>query len=477
MSEQRTRPASRRMIETIVVLSIVLVAVIIISVFFLIDRNTVMKENDELTSKVEELRTQIASDADGFNAANTAIADLQSELGTVKTGNDELTAANDELHQQVDDGINQLTSANEELRMVNSQLAFYKGRLLKAVGKLVQRKESIAAAKATISQMQTTMHELTGSLAASDAKVERKDTALEESNSRVSELEDLLATSDAKIDELTSEIALLTQTPASDAAVFEADSVEVSDAVSFLEAIRPNRTIYLLPGDYDLSSDAVMEMLTGENAVLTPYVYYNDFDTNDKLNSGVVIVNVDDLTIFATDPQEIYTKSTKDTVLIFESCNHITVTGITFGHKPDKATACVAAVIGTAYCDDVVFSGCDLYGCGVQGAYLEYSSSIIFIDSVIRDCVNMAAYIYGGEDIQFIGTEIYGVGTSNIFAQTLFQISGNSKTITFKECNIHDNGNSSTTLPSTMFLVIGREDELTITDCEMNDNIYDNYIQ
>ena len=250
-----------------------------------------------------------------------------------------------------------------------------------------------------------------------------------------------------------------------------ANFVEVTDAVSFLAAVGPNRTIHLLPGEYDLSADAVMEILQTDGSSEFPYVSY---DSDLDYYSGIVISDVYNLIIIADTPQEIYTKNTDDTVLIFHECGFITVSGITLGHKPEKASGCTAGVFAAVNSINITLDGCDLYGCGYEGAGILLSSSILFEDCIIRDCTELAVYMEDVRNVRFVRTEFYGNGTECSYPSGLFWITGESMNITFQECNIHDNGNTYTK-PYAMFRVDWIESELTVTDCEIENNLYDDY--
>ena len=250
----------------------------------------------------------------------------------------------------------------------------------------------------------------------------------------------------------------------------ETEVIEVTDAVSFLAAIGPNRTIRLLPGDYDLSSDAVMEIMQTDGPTQYPYLSY-DLD----YYSGIVISDIYNMTIIADSPQEIYTQNINDTVLIFNECSYVTVSGITLGHKPETSSRCSAGVITTSYCNHITFDRCDLYGCGYQAAEILLSSSVLFEDCIIRDCSELAAYMESVRNIAFVRCDIYGNGTECSYPSGLFWITGESKNIVFDECDIHKNGNAYTE-STTMFRVDWVESELTIMDCEMDNNLYDEYI-
>lgn len=468
MSEQRSKVTPRKFSVSTLLLSIALVAVIIFTVFTVIDRNNTAALNDDLTATIEDLQMQASEASTKLADNDSTIAALQSELETAKSGSADLTATVESLQSQRTEDSEKLTASNAAVTDLQAQLEAARSEADTKFDALQNEYNAyVQTSETTLADLQQKYD--TDMTSAADTLVKTQEDAAAAQ-----------ALLNARISDLTSTLALLTQASepgTQDAAVPETDEVEVSDTVSLLAAIRPNRTIHLLPGDYDLSADVVMGLLTGNGSSSFPYVYYNDLKPTQVLNSGVVVANVDNLTIIADSPQEIYTKNHRDTVLVFESCRHVTLSGVTLGHKPYPASACVASVVCTSNCSDVTFSKCDLYGCGVQGAYIENSSSIAFNGSIIRDCTDVAAYVYNGTDIAFVGTEIYGIGTESKYVQTLFQISGDSKNITFNRCNIHDNGNTGTSLRTAMFLVFGNEEALTITDCQMDNNLFDDYIR
>ncbi len=465
-------------------------------------------ENATLTVTIEELQAQVSEASEKHVTSDNTITDLQAELETIKTENSSLKATIDELQAQALVDADQISASATTISDLQSELAMMKAdnaTLTTGIQDLqlqaVKDSQTLSAYGTAIANLQieldaakteseTSLQTLQGEY---DAYKETSEAALAEWQQKYDA--DMLAASNAllisqeeakqiqdelnaQIDDLTETLTLLKQTATDNEDTTEdltVDEVAVSNATELLQAIKSNRIIHLQPGDYDLSSDGVLAIVEPRTSEKSPYVYYNDYSSGNMETMGVVVVNVENLTIIADEQQEIYTKYTADTVLNFEACSNITVSGVQFGHKPDVAKACVAGVLGMLNCSDMTFSKCDLYGCGVQGVYIIDSSSILFSNSIIRDCTDMAAYLSGVTDVKFIGTEIYGIGTDNEYVHTLVQISGNSEKILFQKCNIHDNGNINGNITTSMFLVVTGVSP-TITDCTMTNNYYDYFI-
>ena len=239
------------------------------------------------------------------------------------------------------------------------------------------------------------------------------------------------------------------------------DVVEVSDITAFLQAIQPNRTIKLLPGDYNLSALSAEEIA----AIQQPYVTYS----GEGDPHGVMITNVDNLAIVADERQEIYSMSMYDTVLFFENCNHVTVSGLTFGHHKEDLYPCSAGVIALFQCSDMTFDQCEFYGCGVVGITMNMASKIVVSHSVIRDCTKSAAWIYTSNDIEFSQCDIHDIATEGDMAE-VFIVGSDSANVVLDHCTIHDNGSDYTSL-WPMFTV-ETPHSLSMQYCVLTNNQY-----
>lgn len=439
MPEQEPSVWSKKLYISVVLLGLILVALIIVSVFSVIDKNNALKQNEELMATVEALETQVAQAAEQQADVDSRLTGVQADLE------------------------NAMTEADEELQTLQDAFDAYKTEAEAALANLQQQYDTDAAASAAA---------LTAAQQEAEQTQAELNAKIDELNNTIAELTAPTASPAPTANGEKNGMAMQTTQPtATQAAMLEPDVVEVTDGVSLLAAIQPNRTIRLLPGDYNIGADEVLAILQDDQNKQFPYVYYKSNMSGKSMNQGIVIANVDHLTILAEEQQEIYTPKTTDTVLNFESCSDVTLSGILVGHKPERGDACVADVISTAECRDLIFSNCELYGCGNGGVYIENSSSITFTDSIIRDCTDMAIYIYGGTDVSFHRTEMFGIGTTSKYINSLVQITDDSKNILFSECSIHDNGNWESVLKTALFLVDDRE-ELTLTNCDIYNNDY-----
>lgn len=164
--------------------------------------------------------------------------------------------------------------------------------------------------------------------------------------------------------------------------------IHVDSMDKLLNAIGPGAKISVDPGYYDLSDYA--EDLRRRTSYISwdsshPYVTLRDcFD-----GVEVVIKDLEDLTVTGggdTADTEIVVDPRYATVLIFESCSNVSLSGLTMGHT-DRGE-CAGNVLEFTGCDTVNIKDMDLYGCGVAGIYAWKSRDISVDDSVIRDCYN-----------------------------------------------------------------------------------------
>jgi hypothetical protein len=252
--------------------------------------------------------------------------------------------------------------------------------------------------------------------------------------------------------------------------------VEVSDAVSLLSAIQSDRVIRLLPGDYNLSGDAVNARIKdGAFSSSGGVTYVEDYE--DAITKGLRIEGVENLTLYSQDGVELYTQRLDDTVLSFRGCKNVTVNGLVLGHKPEAShDVCVAGVVSIENCSEVLLEGCELYGCGTVGTFLSESSGISVKDSLIRNCVYNAAMILHCEDVTFDNVEIRNV-SNDYLSGDLVLIEDKCEKVAFDRCNIHDNGyrgNKDASLRTAIFCNCTSDpDQLTVTDCTFEDNNYD----
>lgn len=165
------------------------------------------------------------------------------------------------------------------------------------------------------------------------------------------------------------------------------NTVVVSDAESFLEAIGPNKTIIIEPGYYNLSD--FLEELTEDgidnwNSTHSCVQLERVFD-----GIEVCIYNVPNLQIIGNgatrEDTEIVVNPRYASVLNFDSCTDILLSNFKIGHT--MTGECVGNVIDFSGSAEIIIDNLDIYGCGVTGLAFYYSSGNILVrNSYIHDC-------------------------------------------------------------------------------------------
>ncbi len=166
-------------------------------------------------------------------------------------------------------------------------------------------------------------------------------------------------------------------------------TIQVSTAEEFINAIGSDRIIEVAAGEYVLSAVADRQL---EHVRWDP-----EFD-----GKTITIRNVNNLTIrgvsfketsLVVNPRYVF-------VLNFENCTNLNLSKLTLGHTPEKG-ACTSGVIGAKNCSNVSIDNCDLFGCGTEGLTLEAVHTFNFSNSIIRDCSYGIMTITSCKDVSF----------------------------------------------------------------------------
>ncbi|WP_165444116.1 right-handed parallel beta-helix repeat-containing protein [Lachnoclostridium sp. Marseille-P6806] len=158
----------------------------------------------------------------------------------------------------------------------------------------------------------------------------------------------------------------------------EDETLYVSTAGEFLEAIAPGAVIELAPGVYNL----------------TEYLHEAPDDISDYIVRGfssdgwqAEIRGVGNLTIRGEEggKTEVVAEPRYSDVIYFNACSDIAIENITFGHTTEKGS-CEGAVLAFDDCRNINLDGLDLYGCGTYGVAADHTAGITLQDCIIRDC-------------------------------------------------------------------------------------------
>ena len=197
-----------------------------------------------------------------------------------------------------------------------------------------------------------------------------------------------------------SEITAATPAPAVEVA--PGGEVRVTNIDELLAAIGPERTIVLAPGVYDLSAAADYGGFGGE--------YYSWRESYD--GPELVIDGAKGLTICAESDAPAATVITAvpryANVLAFQSCEDLTIKGLTVGHTQAPGE-CSGGVINLQGCSGTSIRDCRLYGCGISGVNASDGAALEVRGCEIYDCSWCAAYVSGYDGVTFSDCDIHDV--------------------------------------------------------------------
>jgi len=182
-----------------------------------------------------------------------------------------------------------------------------------------------------------------------------------------------------------------------------AEEYHVSTADEFLEAIGPNRTIYVETELLDLSS-------------ASNYGGYSsgDYYTWEQVYDGpnLVITGVSNLRIkgLGKDSTTLQAVPRYANVLTFRDCTNIVVSDLTAGHMKEAPGSCSGSVLGFSYCRNFYVLDCGLFGCGVYGLDVTGCTKGSVVYTEIYDCSDGAASLYSSNGIVFTNCDIHDCG-------------------------------------------------------------------
>ena len=225
-----------------------------------------------------------------------------------------------------------------------------------------------------------------------------------------------------------------------DAAIVPTDesAVQVSTVDEFLAAIRPNTTIILAPGQYDLSTASNY----GEDEVSPYYAWFQVWNDAEK-HPGyeLQIRGVEDLTIRGAgeDLTTIAAVPRYANVLFFQDCPGLRIERLTAGHTKEPGF-CRGGVLSFASSNDVSVDACGLFGCGTFGVIAQDCSNLAVTDSRIYSCS------MGGVDLRACRSALLqgctfeqnGLKAGSVGFDCVFTLN-NSTGVQILNCHIRDN--------------------------------------
>ena len=183
--------------------------------------------------------------------------------------------------------------------------------------------------------------------------------------------------------------------------------VHVTNVDEFLAAIAPNTTIYLEPGEYDLSTASTYAGLGGE--------YYHWDPVFDGYE--LVIRGANNLIIEAADPESVSIVTTPRyaNVLRFANLAGLILRNVKVGHTP-AVGECSGGVVQMEYTNNTIIEGCRLFGCGTLGVQAMYCSNLSVFNSDIYECSSGAAWFYNCNTVRVDHCNVFDIGGLEFYA-------------------------------------------------------------
>ena len=167
----------------------------------------------------------------------------------------------------------------------------------------------------------------------------------------------------------------------------------------FLAAIGSNTVIHIDAERLDFSTASNYGGYGGKN--------YSWIDFYDR--PSLIISDVENLSILGLgrDRTTLLAVPRYANVLRFENCCGLKIADLTAGHTPGEAASCTGDVLSFSGCDDVIISGCGLFGCGVNGIAADNSSGFVIEQTAMYSCSYCGADLWSCSGFRFENCEIY----------------------------------------------------------------------
>ena len=169
-------------------------------------------------------------------------------------------------------------------------------------------------------------------------------------------------------------------------------------------------------------------------------LYYRWEETYD--GPQLVIFSVSNMTIRAAAERASVTLTAVPryaNVIGFESCDGVSVVGLTLGHTEGPSDCC-GAVLDFESCNSVSVEGCRLYGCGTLGINASYGRDLKVKDCEIYDCSIGGAVLYTVYGATFENCRIHDVPSPALCFYNCSNVLWNGTTVDDAHYDVNDAG-------------------------------------
>jgi len=249
------------------------------------------------------------------------------------------------------------------------------------------------------------------------------------------------------------------------------NTIKVSNAYDFLEALGSNRVIEMESGEYNLS-EWDPYLVGGSTVILAEGVSWSE-----KYDGGeLTLKGIKNLTIRGSGEgrgSEIVVEPRYSFVMKFIECSDIVMEAFEAGHS--KGGYCDGGVFGFENSSRITISYLGMYGCGTVGLELSNVSDMNVVNSRIFECTYHIMTVNGGKNITFRNCSFYD---NQEF--TLISVNGTGN-MSFTNCKFNNNRGEMFAVRKTTVTVsnstfsgnsdpnIRHSNNVTFTDCAFNE--------
>ena len=182
----------------------------------------------------------------------------------------------------------------------------------------------------------------------------------------------------------------------------EDGKIHVSTVDEFLAALDSDTTIFLEPGEYNLTAASNYGGLGG-----SCYSWENTYVDGYQL----LIRGISNLTIEAesADTTSIVTDPRYANVLYFYGVDNLTLRGVKVGHNEGPGV-CSGGVVQLEYCRNALLESCKLFGCGTIGVNAICCEELTVNQCEIYECSSSGITLWNCEGVLAVECDFHDIG-------------------------------------------------------------------
>ena len=182
----------------------------------------------------------------------------------------------------------------------------------------------------------------------------------------------------------------------------EQETVTVTTVDEFLAALDSDTTIFLEPGEYNLTAASNYGGLGG-----SCYSWENTYVDGYQL----LIRGISNLTIEAesADTTSIVTDPRYANVLYFYGVDNLTLRGVKVGHTEEPGV-CSGGVVQLEYCRNALLESCKLFGCGTIGVNAICCEELTVNQCEIYECSSSGITLLNCEGVLAVECDFHDIG-------------------------------------------------------------------